>query len=150
MVFIGDPRLGRRGAAAHIERFAFGADRAGILSHAADEADLEFERGVACACRQHGVNRKSHRRIQQRRGVAAMHRTDRIVMPEGGNAVHRHDARLGAGIEGLNGLQDRRRRQPPGEDRAHEIDARHQGHHWRGRDAVFGLGGGEIVHGDDS
>src|ERR1700694_3218342 len=61
---VGDARFGGRGAAADIERAAFGADRAGVLGHPLDEADLEFERGVTGTCRQHGVDREPHRRIQ--------------------------------------------------------------------------------------
>src|ERR1700688_4543054 len=42
---VGDARFGGRGTAADIQRPAFGAHHAGVLGHALDEADLEFERG---------------------------------------------------------------------------------------------------------
>src|SRR6476620_7456273 len=61
---VGDAGFCRGGAAADIEGAACGAHRAGILGHAADEGDLEFERGVAGARRQRGLDRKSHRGIQ--------------------------------------------------------------------------------------
>src|SRR6202035_2002978 len=44
---VADPRLGGRGAAADMQRAALAANRAGILGHAPDETELEFERGVA-------------------------------------------------------------------------------------------------------
>ena len=50
---VGDARLRGGGAAADIEHAALGAHGAGVLGHAADKADLEFERGVAGARRQH-------------------------------------------------------------------------------------------------
>ena len=67
-------------------------------------------------------------------------------MPEGRRAVKHHDARLGRGIEGLDGLHDRRRRQFALEDGADEIDARHRCHDFRRRHAEFDGGGGVVVH----
>src|SRR6267142_4966602 len=46
---VGDARLGGGGAAADAERLALAANGAGILGHALDEGNLEFERGVAGA-----------------------------------------------------------------------------------------------------
>jgi hypothetical protein len=81
------------GTAADAERRAPAAHRAGILRHALDEGDLEFERGVAGAVGKRGVNGKSHRGIPQDRGIAAVHRADRIVVPK---------ARHGCGPAGLS------------------------------------------------
>src|ERR1700719_3121199 len=53
---IGDARLGGGGAAADIERATFGSHHSGIPGHALDKTDLEFERGVAAARRQHGMH----------------------------------------------------------------------------------------------
>jgi diadenosine tetraphosphatase ApaH/serine/threonine PP2A family protein phosphatase len=133
-------------AAADIQRAAFAADRTGILGHALDEGDLEFERGVAGALRQHGVDRKPHRRIQQDRGIAAMHRADRIVVPETGDAVKHDDAGFGRGVKGLDGLHDRRRRQFALEDGADEIEARHRRHDIGRGYAEFDFAGGLVVH----
>jgi len=134
---IGDARLRRGGAAADIEHAAFGADGAGVLGHAPDETDLEFERGVAGARRQHRMHREPHRGIEQGGGIAAMYRADRVVMPKTGDAVHHHDAGIGGGVERLDGLHDRRRRQFAVEDGADEFDAGHRGHDVGRRDAVF-------------
>src|SRR5882724_12567441 len=70
---IGDARLGGGGAAADIQDPALGSHDASILGHAFDKTDLEFERGVAAARRQHGMHGEPHHGIQQRRGVTAMH-----------------------------------------------------------------------------
>ena len=82
---VGDARFRGGGTAADTERAAFGAHHATVLGHALDEGDLELQRGVAGSRRQRRMHRQPHRRIQQRRGVAAMHGADRIVVPEAGN-----------------------------------------------------------------
>ena len=137
-----DPRFRGCGAPADIERAAFGTHHASILSHAADKTDLEFERGVAGPRRQHRMHGKAHRRIQQGRGVAAMHRADRVVMPEGRDAVDHDHARLGRAVKGFDGLHDRRRRQFAVKGGADEIDPGHRCHDFGGRHAVFDLAGG--------
>jgi hypothetical protein len=71
-------------------------------------------------------------------------------MPEAGDAVKRHDSGLGAGIEGFDGLHDRRRRQPALENGADKIDAGHRGHDFGRGDAVFDFGGGLVIHEDIS
>src|SRR6187200_3234086 len=76
-----------------------------------------------------------------------MHRADRIVVPEAGDAVEGDHAGLGGGIEGLDGLHDRRRRQLAVENGADEIEPRHLGHHLQRGHAVFDGGGGLIAHG---
>lgn len=57
---VGDVCFGGCSTAADIECTAFAADRACILGHALEEADLEFERSVAGSRWQHGVNREPH------------------------------------------------------------------------------------------
>src|SRR5450759_2202149 len=63
-VGVGNARFGSRSAAADIEDAAFRSHRPGVLGHAHANTDLEFECGVAGSRRQHGVDRKPHRRIQ--------------------------------------------------------------------------------------
>src|SRR4030095_11463111 len=77
---VGDARLRGGGAAADAERLALGAHRAGILRHALDEGDLEFERGVAGTGAKAGLNRKSRGGIKQDRSIATMDRADRVVI----------------------------------------------------------------------
>jgi hypothetical protein len=87
---IGDARLRGGDASAGIEHAALGADDAARLAHAVRESDLEFQRGVAGTRGQRALHGEPHRGIQEDRGIAAVHRADRIIVAQSRHAVD-HD-----------------------------------------------------------
>src|SRR6201999_2059277 len=93
--------------------------------------------GVASARRQRALHREPHRGIQEDRGIAAMHRADRIVMAQTRHAVNHDGAGFDRAVERLDRLHDRRLRQPSREDRADKIEPRHRCYHVDGYDTVF-------------
>src|SRR3954451_2199480 len=96
-----DPPLRGGGTTAKGEGRPFGPDNARVLGHALDEGHLEFQRGVAGRLWAHRLHGKTHRGVQQRRGVAAMHRADRVVMLQTWHAMEHHMAGLRRAVERL-------------------------------------------------
>src|SRR5665811_2359156 len=79
-----------------------------------------------------------------------MHRADRVIVPQGGNGMHHDHAGVGAAVERLDGLHDRRLGQAAIEDGAHEIESRHGGQDIHRHGAVAGWVDSAVVHGDGS
>ena len=90
---------------------AFGADRTGLVGHRAHEVHLDLQRRVAGARRQVRLHRAAHAAVEQRRGHAAMHGADRVVVPEFGRHLEAGITRRHLGETKAQRRGDRRRRQ---------------------------------------
>src|SRR5471030_1580708 len=121
---IGEPALAIGDAASALYERAFGADLAGLEGDRAQVVDADVERGMAILLVERRHRGERHRRVEDRRGPAAMHRAQQIEGAKIGPADDHHAPRARLGDAEIERVADRDLRILAGDDALQVVESR--------------------------